>query len=594
MKYGVNSGLIMLKKEDGIIINSTNNYFKEIVKTSDNNFTWKLLNFLKKPQDFNSIKQYFNLTHSDTLKILNTLLNKKLIIENPLTEKNGFFRVDRFINSLPNITFTEYTQKIKSINIMILGIGTAGSYTLEFLSKLGFKNFIIIDNDVVEAKNIVSQNYRYNDIGSLKTKVLKKKYSNCNIIPISKKIRSYTELKQLLQIYNPQYLLSNADDSKLVIDILNNVFKDYPSLKILESGYNVAEVQFELINKYNYKFFKREFIKMQNYFMKNGNFNGIADNSGIIFHSFISAFFSSKFIFDDITGLSTSDWGRFNLIENKYFLDNRFYWSDFQKYVYRYRKDHELSLSNNSIPTKKDWNDKIKLFLIKKFDDTAFKFLKNLNIHRIDKPQSLTIDKLKKLLIQYSTSTFNSKLISTKDVINNNIVLFADNFNSTHNNYSERANGLENRIYIGAKGEDKIVNYIHETFHTLLFNISNDSYIHENFVLENMLHFCIFLKNKNNRYFEYISKLIITYIQGYYLDDFLLVNKEKFEVLNQSYKFYEKLDYTSMKVKSKNEFNKAIENKTKNKPKFYFIRYTYPVENNLNLIKEIVSDLNME
>lgn len=47
MKYGTNSGLIMLKKDNGIIIDSTSSYLKKVVKTSDDELTWQLLVCLK-------------------------------------------------------------------------------------------------------------------------------------------------------------------------------------------------------------------------------------------------------------------------------------------------------------------------------------------------------------------------------------------------------------------------------------------------------------------------------------------------------------------------------------------------------------------
>lgn len=592
MKYGTNSGLIMLKKENGIIIDSTSNYLKKIVKTSDDDLTWKILLYLRKPKDITNISSHLNLEVSEVKQIIKVLLEKNLIVENPLTDKDKFFRVDRFINSLPNITYSEYRKKISQVKIMILGVGTAGSYTIEFLSKLGFNNFIIIDNDTVERKNIVSQNYFESDIGLLKTDVLKRRYSDCKIISINKKIKDYSEINKLLNKYHPQYLLSNADDADLVIDILGNVFFDHKELKILESGYNVSEVQFELIDKSNWKFFKEKFIEMRDYFMMDTEFNGIVDNSGMIFQAFISSFFSSKFIFDDITKLANPNWGRFNLLEDKYFFDDRFYWSDFQKYLIRYREDNsEETFNEDSNLKNEEFDDGVKLFLASKSNEDAFQFLRSLDVPKLKYSEGLSLEKIKDDLIDYAEHEFNSKIIDVKNIIDRNIVIIANNSNSQNRNYSESINSFENRIYIGSHGTDIIVNYLHETFHTLYFNLSNDSYKHEEFVLKNMLKFCLFLKNERKEYFKYLSSLIISYIQGYYLDDYLIVNKEKYELLGTSLNFYKSLDYSSMKICNKEEFNSYIEKKTKNKPKFYYLKYTYPVENNLQILKKITSEL---
>lgn len=594
MKYGTNSGLIMLKKDNGIIIDSTSSYLKKVVKTSDDELTWQLLVCLKKPHELNEIASKLNLNIDETKNIIDTLLIKKLIVQNPLTENDKFFRVDRFVNSLPDITYLEYKKNIDKVTIMILGVGTAGSYAIEFLSKLGFTNFIIIDSDIVEYKNIVSQNYTVNDIDLLKVEVLKKKYSDCNIIAINKKITSYDDLNILINKYNPQYLLSNADDANLVINILNNVFNDHEEIKILESGYNVSEVQFELIDKNNYTFLLEKFIEMRDYFIVNNEFNGIVDNSGMIFQSFISAFFSSKFIFDDMTNLPNADWGRFNLLENKYFFDNRFYWSDFGNYIFRYRKDNNLELQRvNTIETDQSLDANIKLFLASNTNKKAFEFLKNLNLNVTDN-QNISVNNLKTLLISYGHSQFNSKIIDSKHIIDNNIALFAKGNNLTEVNYAEPINVYENRIFIGSQGTDAIINFIHETFHTLLFGITQDTYKHEEFVLKNMLNFCIYLKNEKSKYFQYVASLMINYIQGYYLDDFMIVNKEKSDLLGESMIFYNSLDYDSMKQKNRMDLDSFIEKKSKNKPKFYFLRYTYPVENNLFLLKKVVSSLRRE
>ena len=592
MKYGANSGLMMLRKKDGIIIDSTSNYFKKIVKTSDDDFTWKLLLFLKEPHEINEISSYMNLPLYETEEIVNKLLSEKLIVENPLTEKDKFFRVDRFVNSLPNITYLEYEKAVKKINIMILGVGTAGSYAIELLSKLGFINFVIIDSDTVEYKNLVSQNYSKNDIGMLKVKVLKEKYSDCNIIAINKKIHNYKEINKLLDKYNPQYFLSNADDVDLVLDILAHIFKDHQNIKILESGYNISEIQFELIDKNNYKFFAEKFREMRNYFMTGNDFNGIVDNSGMIFQSFISAFFSAKYIFDDVTNLADPDWGRFNLLEDKYFFDNRFYWSDFQKYMFRYREDNNEDFNKdtrNIVRKKPELDYKAKLFLATKSrNDAAFTFLKNLNLPEVSNKNEISIELLKELLVDYSGTIFDAKVIDYKYIINNNIVLFPNNSTSVKRNYSERANYFENRIYINSSGYGKYVNFIHETFHTLLFNITNDVYTHEEFVLNNMLNFCLYLNKSNEKLFTYLANSIINYVQGYYLDDYIIVNKEKSDLLNESTAFFNSLDYSSMNLRNKKELKNFINNKTKGKTKFYYLRYTQPVENNLQLIEDIV------
>lgn len=69
--------------------------------------------------------------------------------------------------------------------IVVLGIGTLGSFVVESISNLeNVKEVIIYDPDIVESKNLVNSIYRENDIGNLKTDALKEivTRNNKNII----------------------------------------------------------------------------------------------------------------------------------------------------------------------------------------------------------------------------------------------------------------------------------------------------------------------------------------------------------------------------------------------------------------------------
>lgn len=53
--------------------------------------------------------------------------------------------------------------------VLVLGLGTIGSWTALSLAKLGCRNLTLIDNDVVELKNLPNQFYKRNQIGLDKT-----------------------------------------------------------------------------------------------------------------------------------------------------------------------------------------------------------------------------------------------------------------------------------------------------------------------------------------------------------------------------------------------------------------------------------------
>ena len=75
----------------------------------------------------------------------------------------------------------EQINKIKKLNILIVGVGGVGGYALESLVRTGVSNITIIDNDVVEKSNlnrqIISLN---NNIGEDKVSVAKERCLSIN------------------------------------------------------------------------------------------------------------------------------------------------------------------------------------------------------------------------------------------------------------------------------------------------------------------------------------------------------------------------------------------------------------------------------
>ncbi|MDM5144615.1 hypothetical protein ICE98_01711 [Lactococcus lactis] len=54
---------------------------------------------------------------------------------------------------------------------MIWGCGTVGTAIVDNLVKMGVKNFLLIDSDIVEEKNIIAQSiFQKKDIGLKKLK----------------------------------------------------------------------------------------------------------------------------------------------------------------------------------------------------------------------------------------------------------------------------------------------------------------------------------------------------------------------------------------------------------------------------------------
>lgn len=72
-------------------------------------------------------------------------------------------------------------EGIKNLNILIVGIGGVGGYTLESLVRCGVENITIIDYDRVESSNLNRQIIsNLSNIGELKVDVARKRYTNIN------------------------------------------------------------------------------------------------------------------------------------------------------------------------------------------------------------------------------------------------------------------------------------------------------------------------------------------------------------------------------------------------------------------------------
>ena len=105
-------------------------------------------------------------------------------------------------------------EKIKSKNILLIGIGGVGGYTLESLIRSGIENITIVDYDKIDITNlnrqIISLN---NNIGKYKVdeaiKRVKNINSNCNINVIKEKIT--TDNFDILEIEKYDYVIDACE-----------------------------------------------------------------------------------------------------------------------------------------------------------------------------------------------------------------------------------------------------------------------------------------------------------------------------------------------------------------------------------------------
>lgn len=111
---------------------------------------------------------------------------------------------------------------IKNLNIIIIGLGGVGGYTLESLVRSGVENITIVDGDKIESSNINRQIIsNKNNIGNYKTEEWKKRINNINEkmnLTIINKFITLEDIKDKLNKYD--FIIDACDDVKLKIDLI--------------------------------------------------------------------------------------------------------------------------------------------------------------------------------------------------------------------------------------------------------------------------------------------------------------------------------------------------------------------------------------
>ncbi|MDN5494035.1 MAG: hypothetical protein L0G43_01175, partial [Lactococcus raffinolactis] len=121
------------------------------INTDDNEAFFSFLQFISTPKTSEEINDYTLISQTQKDDILLFLENKGYgywisgTVE-PLT------RTEMFVNTFPQKFYQDYEIKVSEQRIIIIGLGTAGSYLVEVLGKLKFNHFVLIDGDCVKKK----------------------------------------------------------------------------------------------------------------------------------------------------------------------------------------------------------------------------------------------------------------------------------------------------------------------------------------------------------------------------------------------------------------------------------------------------------
>lgn len=621
-KIMLKSSLYWALSEDGIFFNYSNRKLKKVIKSNDNKKLFGLLKFIIKPRSEEEIRNYASNNNIESIdEIINFLHENHCIeiISDKFNINNKDRRIANFIGSFPRISYKDYKNESENLNVCILGIGTAGSYTVECLIKMGITNITIIDNDIVEEHNLISQNFSYSDIGKLKSKVLKERYQNEMKVKINtyeKFIKSFDDLKKTVDIKTFNYFLLFADDYLLTLDIIENIFKINPKIKLIQSGYSILEVESIVINNENYRnilsVLKDDYNQYQ-------NLNDvIVQNSGTVLEAFIIAFTTCKQILDDILKLNLTEFMKVDLLTNNYFLGSRFefLFSHDSNNIKNILYDIDVRESNPELSWIKEINisnvfENNKVFepniekeivnylfeenrteLVNKLIDIKNK-VKTINLGNYYYPVEEVKEHILKLVKLYIREKFDENIFELfeQSVENGYIYTYKSKYSS---NQGVTLKSKEN-IYVFKTIDGESTNYnmfIHELLHLICYFLGeSDEYKHENFVFKH--HIYLLSKNKNDVIFSNLMENFIYNNIHTYITNTISLDYEKYTLINNIEEF--RNTWGDIPI---NELVYILGNNINRIKPLNNMKYIYAIEKNkvifINLIEGYFSKNNIE
>lgn len=195
--------------------------FKETGKEIEyeNDAFLSLIDNLKEPINeeklIEKVSKETNVSKSELKDVISYLFEEKLIIENEKYEAlcdNKYSRQDLFFSLFTN-DFKQNKELFANKKILILGLGGVGANVAFMLSRAGFENFILVDNDIVECSNLIRQYpYSENDVGKNKTEVL------------ASKLKGNIVIKNIM-IDNKEKILHEVQECDIVICTLDKPFR---------------------------------------------------------------------------------------------------------------------------------------------------------------------------------------------------------------------------------------------------------------------------------------------------------------------------------------------------------------------------------
>lgn len=186
---------VIINKNKPFYHDETNNKirmgnFKETAKELEyeDESVLSIFNNAKDPIEYNElirkVSEETKVKEDEIDQALTYLLSEAFIIDyskyDKVIKKEDTSRMNLYLSMFKN-EYKNYEEVFKNKKILVLGLGGIGSNVINILVRSGFKNFIIVDNDIVEKSNLQKQFFfNQEDIGRLKTKVISEKISAFN------------------------------------------------------------------------------------------------------------------------------------------------------------------------------------------------------------------------------------------------------------------------------------------------------------------------------------------------------------------------------------------------------------------------------
>ena len=143
-------------------------------------------------------------------------------------------------------------NKIQNTNVLLIGIGGVGGYTLESLIRSGIEHITIVDYDTIDITNLNRQIISLtNNIGKYKVDEFKKRIENinpnCKINTIKEKINN--DNFDILHINDYDYVIDACDSINVKCEIIRRCLKNnIKFISCMGTGYKLDPTALEIID----------------------------------------------------------------------------------------------------------------------------------------------------------------------------------------------------------------------------------------------------------------------------------------------------------------------------------------------------------